>query len=217
MADPFTAAPTSRREQWEQVLKQLHDTWQQDPQKVIDQAARLHEGVAAQNVVELPEAPGEFEAEDLENLVDAWSRNFDNVHGGPDKAPKFPLPNNYQFLLRYAFLTDDEQLKQHVALTLDKMALGGINDQVGGGFARYSTDVLWKAPHFEKMLYDNAQLVSLYSQAYQAFQNPLYKTTVERTLDLHRTGNDLARRRVLQRTGCRYRRRGRPVLRVDEG
>ncbi|MCB0771352.1 MAG: thioredoxin domain-containing protein, partial [Flavobacteriales bacterium] len=69
-----------------------------------------------------------------------------------------------------------------VALTLDKMALGGINDQIGGGFARYSTDVRWKAPHFEKMLYDNAQLVSLYSQAYQAFKNPLYKTTVERTL-----------------------------------
>lgn len=62
------------------------------------------------------------------------------------------------------------------------MALGGINDQLGGGFARYSTDAVWKAPHFEKMLYDNAQLVSLYSQAYQAFKKPLYKTTVERIL-----------------------------------
>ncbi|MEZ4737829.1 MAG: thioredoxin domain-containing protein [Flavobacteriales bacterium] len=169
-------------QQWEQVLVQLSDTWRQDPQKVSDQAARLHQGIVAQNVVELPEAPDAFDAEDLDELVDLWSKGFDNVYGGPDKAPKFPLPNNYQFLLRYAFLTDDAQLKQHVALTLDKMALGGINDQVGGGFARYSTDVLWKAPHFEKMLYDNAQLVSLYSQAYQAFKNPLYKATVERTL-----------------------------------
>ena len=70
----------------------------------------------------------------------------------------------------------------HVNLTLEKMAFGGIYDQVGGGFARYSTDALWKAPHFEKMLYDNGQLVSLYTEAYQATKNPLYKEIVEETL-----------------------------------
>jgi len=111
-----------------------------------------------------------------------WDSTFDNEHGGPDRAPKFPLPNNYQFLLRQAWLSDDDALKEHVALTLDKMAQGGIYDQVGGGFARYSTDVLWKVPHFEKMLYDNAQLVSLYSQAYQAFQDEEYRRVVESTI-----------------------------------
>lgn len=169
-------------DQWEKVLTELHGTWTNDPKKVEEYANRLQEGVAAQSVVEVPETPAEFERKDLRRMVDAWVPTFDNVHGGPDRAPKFPMPNNYEFLLRYAWLTDDETLKRHVALTLDKMALGGINDQVGGGFSRYSTDVLWKAPHFEKMLYDNAQLVSLYSRAYQAFGTPLYKATVENTL-----------------------------------
>jgi len=169
-------------QQWTQVLTDLHNTWQSDPQKVTAYAARLHQGVAAQSVVEPAEEETELDASDLKELVEAWKPTLDNVHGGPDKAPKFPMPNNYEFLLRYAWITDDQELKRHVQLTLDKMALGGINDQVGGGFARYSTDVLWKAPHFEKMLYDNAQLVSLYSQAYQAFKKPLYKATVERTL-----------------------------------
>ena len=169
-------------QQWTKVLEDLNGTWQRDPQRVVAYAEQLRTGVAAQGLVDPPEETAEFDRSDLEGLVNAWSTTFDKVHGGPDKAPKFPMPNNYEFLLRYAFLTHDEELKQHVALTLDKMALGGIFDQVGGGFARYSTDVLWKAPHFEKMLYDNAQLVSLYSQAYQAFGNPLYKAAVERTL-----------------------------------
>ncbi|MCC6938066.1 MAG: thioredoxin domain-containing protein [Flavobacteriales bacterium] len=169
--------------QWTQVLNDLHSTWQRDPTRVIGYAEQLRTGVVAQGLVVPVTEEVEFKRTELEDLVNAWSPTFDQVHGGSDKAPKFPMPNNYEFLLRYAFLTNDAKLKKHVALTLDKMALGGIFDQVGGGFARYSTDVLWKAPHFEKMLYDNAQLVSLYSQAYQAFNNPLYKATVERTLD----------------------------------
>ena len=168
--------------QWAQVLTDLQNTWQRDPKKVTEYAARLQQGVAQQSMVQPVEEASELDRTILKDMVDAWRPTLDNVHGGPDKAPKFPMPNNYEFLLRYAWLTDDVELKRHVQLTLEKMALGGINDQVGGGFSRYSTDVLWKAPHFEKMLYDNAQLVSLYSQAYQAFKNPLYKTTVERTL-----------------------------------
>ena len=74
---------------------------------------------------------------------------------------------------------------EHVELTLDKMAFGGIYDQIGGGFARYSVDKLWKAPHFEKMLYDNGQLVSLYSEAYLKFKKPLYKEVVFETLEFY--------------------------------
>jgi uncharacterized protein YyaL (SSP411 family) len=116
-------------------------------------------------------------------MVVAWQPHFDRTHGGADRAPKFPLPNNYQFLLRQGVLSGDGELLQHVELTLDRMALGGLFDQLGGGFARYSTDVLWKVPHFEKMLYDNAQLVSLYSEAFQHYGKPLYRITVQRTLD----------------------------------
>lgn len=92
------------------------------------------------------------------------------------------MPSNWEFLLQYNYLTKNTEALKAVTVTLDNMAFGGIYDQLGGGFSRYSTDVDWKAPHFEKMLYDNAQLVSLYSHAYQVTKNPLYKTVVENTL-----------------------------------
>ena len=83
--------------------------------------------------------------------------------------------------MRYAHFKNDNTVKEHVKLTLDKIAFGGIYDQIGGGFARYSYGS-WKVPHFEKMLYDNAQLISLYSEAYTAYRKPLYKEVVEGTL-----------------------------------
>lgn len=168
--------------QWTQVLEQLADTYAKDPARVIAHAEQLRQGVAAQRIVATTDDEAPAYQDSLRAMVDSWRLQLDQVDGGPDKVPKFPMPDNYRFLLRYAWLTNDTELKRHVELTLDKMALGGIFDQVGGGFARYSTDAIWKAPHFEKMLYDNAQLVSLYSQAYQAFKKPLYKETVERTL-----------------------------------
>jgi hypothetical protein len=93
------------------------------------------------------------------------------------------MPNNLAFLLRQAVSEKDDKLLAQVTLTLDKMAFGGLYDQIGGGFARYSTDEKWHVPHFEKMLYDNAQLASLYSDAFLITQNPLYSDVVEETLD----------------------------------
>ena len=168
--------------QWTQLLNDLHGTWKMQPERVRAQAAQVSQGVASADLVHLNTAPPEFTAQLLDDYVSVWDSTFDHTEGGPDRAPKFPMPNNYRFLLRHAFLTNDDQLKAHVALTLDKMVLGGIFDQAGGGWSRYSTDVLWKVPHFEKMLYDNAQLISLYSQGYQAFKDPLYHDAVYRTL-----------------------------------
>ncbi len=168
--------------QWTQLLSDLSTTWKTDPKKVIGYAEHLNEGVKQSELVTLNTDAPDFSRKDLARMVDVMDSTFDHVDGGSDHAPKFPMPNNYQFLLKYAWLTNDAALKAHVDLTLHKMALGGIYDQVGGGFARYSTDGLWKVPHFEKMLYDNAQLVSLYSQAYQATKDPLYKDVVERTI-----------------------------------
>jgi hypothetical protein len=93
------------------------------------------------------------------------------------------MPSNYQYLLRHAVQNEDQKLLDKVLLTLDKIAYGGIYDQIGGGFSRYSVDIKWHVPHFEKMLYDNAQLVSLYSDAYLATKNPLYKNIVTETLE----------------------------------
>jgi len=102
----------------------------------------------------------------LQQSVGKWMGIIDQEEGGPNRAPKFPLPNNYQFLMRWAVLANQKHVLDHVHLTLKKMAFGGIYDQVGGGFSRYSTDVWWKVPHFEKMLYDNGQLLSLYAEAF---------------------------------------------------
>ncbi|MDG0865702.1 thioredoxin domain-containing protein [Candidatus Lucifugimonas marina] len=109
--------------------------------------------------------------------------NADQENGGSQGAPKFPQPMVYELLLRYWKRTGSSQVLDIVNLTLEKMAHGGIYDQIGGGFARYSVDDAWLVPHFEKMLYDNAQLVSLYLHAYQATKKPLYRRIVEETLE----------------------------------
>lgn len=169
-------------EQWTRLLSDLSTTWKTDPQKVTGYADRLHEGVKQSDLVTLNTAPPDFTRKQLARLVQVLDSSFDRTDGGTDHAPKFPMPTNWRFLLKYGRLAHDGDVDAQVHLTLHKMALGGIYDQIGGGFARYSVDGLWKVPHFEKMLYDNAQLVSLYSEAYRAVQDPLYKDVVERTL-----------------------------------
>ena len=175
---PFYGGTYFQKDQWIQVLNSLNDTYRQDPEKVEEYATSLAEGIKNANLIELELDNSDFSQDTLAEMLVNWKRTFDNQDGGPNRAPKFPLPNNYQFLLRYAYLTQDKELADHVKLTLNKMAWGGIYDQLGGGFARYSTDIKWKVPHFEKMLYDNAQLISLYSEAYQATKNELYKEVV---------------------------------------
>ena len=167
---------------WMNILLNLADVYQHEPEKVLDYAKQLTEGVKLAELVKINPSEKEFTFETLQKSVNNWIPRFDPTEGGPNKAPKFPLPNNYQFLLRYAHHTNNADLLQHVELTLKKMAYGGIYDQIGGGFARYSVDHLWKVPHFEKMLYDNSQLVTLYCEAYQKTKNPLYKQIVYETL-----------------------------------
>jgi uncharacterized protein len=172
------------KQQWINILLNLTDLYKNEKQKAYDYAEQLTEGVKLAELVKLNERQEDFTIETLHHCYKNWKIRFDNEYGGPDKAPKFPLPNNYQFLLRYAFADPDrkDEVLKHVNLTLKKMAYGGIYDQLGGGFSRYSVDYFWKVPHFEKMLYDNAQLVSLYSEAFQATKNPLYKDIVFETL-----------------------------------
>ena len=113
----------------------------------------------------------------------ALAGQFDRKHGGLGMQPKFPQPMTYEFLLRHHLQTGDPQALEMVELTLQSMAMGGIYDQLGGGFHRYSTDMYWLVPHFEKMLYDNALLARLYLHAYQATGRPMYRQIVEETLD----------------------------------
>lgn len=184
---PFYGGTYFPKHQWKQVLKGLHNEWENNPEKIIEHAENLTEGL--QNMENLVKVDYEdvFSADVLHTMVNRWKNHFDNEDGGGDRLPKFPLPNNYEFLLYYSTIYNTIEVEQHTYLTLNKMARGGIYDQVGGGFARYSTDAYWKVPHFEKMLYDNAQLVSLYAKAYLKTKNSLYKHVVNHTLNFVKT------------------------------
>ena len=171
------------KEQWIDMLAQVSDFVKQNPDKAEQQAKSLTQGVQSSEMIYLNTEEANFTQNDLDDIVTAWMKNIDFKNGGYMRAPKFPLPVGYQFLLHYNYLTQDADALKALTSTLNKMADGGIYDQIGGGFARYSTDIYWKVPHFEKMLYDNAQLVSLYSSAYQKTKDPKYKIIVNETLD----------------------------------
>jgi len=171
------------KEKWISALEQLSKIYQEKPEEMISYAEKLTEGVKNSDLVTLNKDEISFTVSDLDSAVTTWKQNMDLDLGGRRGAPKFPMPNNYQFLLRYGIQSNDIEIQNYVNTTLTKMAYGGIYDQIGGGFSRYSVDKKWHVPHFEKMLYDNGQLVSLYSKGYQATKNELYKTTVYHTLD----------------------------------
>lgn len=124
-----------------------------------------------------------FSEEELVAIFNRIRVDFDYEKGGMNRAPKFPMPSIWKFLLRYYSVTKDERALQHISLTLDRLCLGGIYDILGGGWTRYSTDEDWKVPHFEKMLYDNGQLVSLYAEAYALTKDHLYKDKVTQTIE----------------------------------
>jgi len=171
------------KEQWLQMLEQLTAFVKQNPEKTEQQAQALTQGLQSSGLININNQDFKFSKDDLNTIFENWKRSIDYKNGGSKGAPKFPLPIGYQFLLHYNYLSNDDDALNAVITTLDKMADGGIYDQIGGGFARYSVDESWKVPHFEKMLYDNAQLVSLYSSAYQKTKNPKYKIVIQETLE----------------------------------
>lgn len=176
-----------QKEQWKNILLNLADLYRNERPRMFDYAEKLTEGVKQAELIKANKSENELSTDILTQSYTRWKNRFDYAEGGASRAPKFPLPNNYQFLLRYVYSNvipqeEKETLLQHIELTLQKMAYGGIYDQLGGGFSRYSVDNVWKVPHFEKMLYDNSQLVTLYCEAFQATKNPLYKQVVYETL-----------------------------------
>jgi len=170
-------------EQWIDMLAKVSEFVKEHPDKAEQQALALTEGVQSSDMISLNAEEADFSMKDLDDIFALWKTRLDETQGGHKGAPKFPLPVGYQFLLHYQHLTQNTDALKATTLTLSKMSDGGIYDQIGGGFARYSVDAYWKAPHFEKMLYDNAQLVSLYSSAYQQTRDSGYKNIVSETLD----------------------------------
>lgn len=182
--EPMFGGTYFPKEQWIHILETLAQTFEEDPKKINEYTQKLQEGMGEYDRLEENQnGKGVKLNEVLPQMIDDWSKNFDHEWGGLNRVPKFPIPTNYDFLLRYGFQNDDKALLSFVHNTLHHIARGGIFDQVGGGFSRYSTDRQWKVPHFEKMLYDNAQLFSLYSQAYQQSKDPFYQKIVFQTWD----------------------------------
>ena len=171
------------KKDWINLLLNLSEFWREKPAEAIQYAEKLTEGIRQSEQLVLNTQVAEFSKEHLTDMFEVWKRSFDMSEGGYNRAPKFPLPNNWLFMLRYAHLMNDQAARIIAKLTLEKMAKGGIYDQIGGGFARYSVDDRWHVPHFEKMLYDNSQLVSLYAEAYQFDAEDVYKKVVFQTLE----------------------------------
>ncbi len=166
------------KDQWRNVLLQIAAFYKNDPAKCNEYADELTQGVRRVEVLNPNAEKTLLSSPDWNDVFLRWSANFDEHDGGPNRFPKFPMPASYEFLLNYVYHSKNSLAGEHVQLTLKKMGYGGIYDQIGGGFTRYSTDMLWKVPHFEKMLYDNGQLLSLYANAYLHFKDPLYKEIV---------------------------------------
>ncbi|MBT9190099.1 thioredoxin domain-containing protein [Zobellia russellii] len=180
---PLYGGTYHTKDQWEKVLTKISELYKNDPKKAEEYSDMVAAGIAEANLIEPAKGFDAITKEALKTSVANWKENWDAQEGGEKGVQKFMIPSNLNFLLDYADLANDDKAKTHVRNTLDKMALGGIYDQIGGGFYRYSTDAFWKVPHFEKMLYDNAQVLSLYSKAYSVFKDDSYKNIVWETVD----------------------------------
>ncbi len=179
---PIWGGTYFRKAAWINSLEQLQELHQTQPEKLIDYAQKLQVGLEQSAIIPSQPSDQGMSQEVLLPLIVNWKKSFDWDFGGMARAPKFMMPNNYAFLMRYGFQNNDQELLDFVDLTLTKMAYGGLFDTIDGGFSRYSVDSKWHVPHFEKMGYDNGQLVSLYANAYKRTKNPLYKEVIEKTL-----------------------------------
>lgn len=181
---PFFGGTYFSPQVWTQVLTNIHNAYQSKRKDILASAEALTNHLANQGISQYQKKSAEA---DFRKMLDSTyaqlEKKFDRVHGGLDRAPKFIMPSIWLWLLRYWHLTKNESALNHTLFTLKKIAAGGIYDQLGGGFARYSVDGEWFAPHFEKMLYDNAQLLTLYSEAFMISKDERFKTVVFETYE----------------------------------
>lgn len=172
------------KQTWLDALEQLAQLYQDKPEATLEFAEKLQEGIYIMGLAPIAKDEHRF---NLPMLIDKWKQSFDLEYGGYQRAPKFMMPTNLLYLQKLGDLNRDKELLNYIDLTLTRMAWGGIFDVIEGGFSRYSVDFKWHIPHFEKMLYDNAQLLSVYSDAYKRTQNPLYLEVISKTVQFIQT------------------------------
>ncbi len=181
----FPPSPRYGMPSFAQVLDAIIDAWQNRREELVAAGQKLVEAVQRQSQADAGSAArhGDLDQSTLASAFRSLRQQFDTAHGGWGQAPKFPQPMALEFLLRYHHRTGDAAALEMVSQTLEAMARGGMYDQLGGGFHRYSVDDRWLVPHFEKMLYDNSQLARVYLHAWQVTGNEFFRTITEEILD----------------------------------
>jgi len=183
---PFFAGTYFPKESWLEVMEKIAEVYSHSPEKIQETADQIKQGLNSINIDRF-KSSGEknlqFDFSRYQDIGENWSNYVDFRFGGFKRAPKFPFPAFWSFLLQYQHLVNDQDALLATLNTLEQMSEGGIYDHLAGGFARYSVDEYWKVPHFEKMLYDNAQLISLLASAYKITHRDSYKKTIEQTID----------------------------------
>jgi uncharacterized protein YyaL (SSP411 family) len=180
---PIYGGTYFKKSDWIAVLENINSYYHQNPSETNEYADKLTEGIRQIDQIIPNQQVPDFTITSLQQALDKIIPYYDFTYGAHQGAPKFPMPCYYLFLLKFAHVTNDNRVTAFVQLTLNQMANGGIYDHLAGGFARYAVDEQWKIPHFEKMLYDNAQLISLYTAAFLKFKTPLYKQVAIETID----------------------------------
>ncbi|RLZ12371.1 thioredoxin domain-containing protein [Faecalibacter macacae] len=178
---PFYGGTYFPKHQWTELLDNIQQMYHHNYSKTLEYVHSIADGLTKMETIDL-KSNSIFTKTKIQETFDFWKQQFDDEWGGFNRAPKFMLPNAWESILRYGVQTKDEDLLIQTKITLDRMAFGGIYDQLKGGFSRYSVDPYWKVPHFEKMLYDNGQLLSLYANAYKVFGEAEYKNVIDETV-----------------------------------
>lgn len=183
----FPPVSAYNRPSWTNLLQNISTAFREKRKEIESQANDITNHIGGSDPFGLDDqaSPGliQFPKEQCETVFKNLMETADRRHGGFGPAPKFPQTFSIRFLLQHYYYTRSDPALEQACLSLDKMIYGGIHDQLGGGFARYSTDAEWLAPHFEKMLYDNALLITTMSEAYQLTRKPHYRETIIQTME----------------------------------
>lgn len=181
---PVWAATYLEPQRWSKALEDLQQIWVNKPEQLYRVAGQVKQGiVAVQTIGNSTSKEHLWKASDFEDTVFNWGKFMDKEHGGQKGRQKFPLFASYQFMLSYGSLAKDDAVQEFVHHTLDRILSGGIYDWIGGGLCRYTVDPYWKVPHFEKMLFDNAQLLHTLAWAYRDQQKAMYLQAIAHTTE----------------------------------
>jgi uncharacterized protein len=180
---PFYGGTYFNKKQWDYVLNQIADLYKNNKEKISSQAKKLTNALSKNEFISIKKQTVLFNNNYIQDSIEIWKDKLDPLYGGLKGQQKFPMPASIDYLLSYYHLSNDKKIFSAISIQLEKMMHGGIYDQIQGGFSRYTVDKKWIVPHFEKMLYDNAQLLSTYSNAFILSGNYNYTTVIHETIN----------------------------------